>query len=102
MNKTWRFLVLLLITAVLFSFGENVAAQLSQLPESETIGELELVATFDGAMPTGVTVSQRGRIFVNFPRWGDDVPFTVGEVIGDRVVPYHLVSVQSVVVAIYI
>jgi hypothetical protein len=24
-------------------------------------------------MPTGVTVSQKGRIFVNFPRWGDEV-----------------------------
>ena len=32
-----------------------------------------------GAMPTGVTVTETGRIFVNFPRWGDDVPYTVAE-----------------------
>jgi sugar lactone lactonase YvrE len=31
-------------------------------------------------MPTGVTVGQNGRIFVNFPRWGDPVPFTVAEI----------------------
>ena len=43
-------------------------------------GKLETVAQFFGPMPTGVTVSQKGRIFVNFPRWGDDVPFTVAEI----------------------
>jgi hypothetical protein len=34
-------------------------------------------SSFYDAMPTGVTVA--GRPFVNFPRWGDDVQFTVGE-----------------------
>lgn len=51
-------------------------------------GKLETVAVFHGAMPTGVAVTEGGRIFVNFPRWGDDVPFTVGEVRGGKVVPY--------------
>lgn len=53
-----------------------------------TSASLETVATFHGAMPTGVTVADGGRIFVNFPRWGDDVPFTVGELRDGRVVPY--------------
>ena len=111
MDKARRFLLFLLTTVVLF-WGVNVKAQNTSLPQSQPIGEIELVATFDGAMPTGVTVSQEGRIFVNFPRWGDDVPYTVGEVIEDRVVPYpnpeinsansapeeSLVSVQSVVI----
>lgn len=85
---------------------------LSQLAQDRSIGHPEVVVTFTGAMPTGVTVAENGRIFVNFPRWGDDVPFTVGEVKGDRVVPWpdaeinhadnahpatHLLSVQSVV-----
>lgn len=110
-NTYRRFLVLSLVTVSVLFWG-NVKAQLPDLPQSQTVGELELVATFDGAMPTGVTVSQEGRIFVNFPRWGDDVPYTVGEVIGDEVVPYpnteinsndsdpqnSLLSVQSVVV----
>ncbi|MFQ6147085.1 L-dopachrome tautomerase-related protein [Streptomyces seoulensis] len=75
--------------------------------------QLETVATFDGAMPTGVTVSRSGRIFVNFPRWGDDVPFTVAEIRGGKAVAYpnreinepdtsdprrHFLGVQSVVI----
>lgn len=111
MVKVWRFFLFLLVTMAMVS-GLSVKAQTPNLPQSQTIGELELVATFDGAMPTGVTVSQEGRIFVNFPRWGDDVPYTVGEVIENKVVPYpnadinlanspseeSLLSVQSVVV----
>jgi sugar lactone lactonase YvrE len=50
-------------------------------PQDETIGALETVHTFDdGPMPTGVSVSATGRIFVNFPKWGDEVPFTVAEI----------------------
>ncbi len=87
---------------------------IADLTSARPAGELELVATFPDAMPTGVTVSSRGRIFVNFPRWGDPVPYTVGEVRKDgSVAPYPsidlntldttrpldtLVSVQSVVV----
>jgi hypothetical protein len=37
------------------------------LPAEEPLGVLEPVAYFNGAMPTGVTVLQQGRIFVNFP-----------------------------------
>lgn len=78
-----------------------------------TAGRHTVVARFWGAMPTGVTVSRRGRIFVNFPRWGDDVPFTVAELRNGKPVAYpnievnregaadlagHFQSVQSVVV----
>lgn len=78
-----------------------------------TAGPRKVVARFWGAMPTGVTVSRRGRIFVNFPRWGDDVPFTVAELRNGKPVAYpnaevnredaadlagHFQSVQSVVV----
>ena len=28
---------------------------------------------------TGIAVSKSGRIFVNYPRWSDEVPFSVGE-----------------------
>src|ERR1700678_4518128 len=88
-------------------------ARISQLPSERTIGTIEPVTEFYDAMPTGVTVSRDGRIFVNYPRWGDTVPFTVGEVHDGKVVPYPnqemntfdqdhpantLSSVQSVVV----
>ncbi len=76
-------------------------------------------------MPEGVTVSHTNRIFVNFARWGDDIPFTVAEIFKGKAVAYpnaeinnwpgrtlanpnaftdetadqtHFVSVQSVVV----
>lgn len=91
----------------------NVPAK-EELPADEPMGALEPVAYFDGAMPTGVTISQKqGRIFVNFPRWGDDVPFTVAEIRDGKAVAYPdeainqtdrndqaaaLVSVQSVVI----
>jgi len=36
-----------------------------------------------------VTVSQRGRIFVNFPKWGDEVSFTVAEIRDGKPVAYQ-------------
>jgi sugar lactone lactonase YvrE len=83
------------------------------LSTEKSVGDLELVATFDGPMLTGVTVSHTGRIFVNFPKWGDEVAYTVAEVRDGQTVAYPnqeinqtnmqdqastLVSVQSVVV----
>ncbi|HEY9771301.1 MAG TPA: hypothetical protein V6C71_22870 [Coleofasciculaceae cyanobacterium] len=59
-----------------------------QLPNDEPLGTLEPVAHFNGAMPTGVTVSHQGRIFVNFPKWGDRVEFTVAEIRDGQLVAY--------------
>jgi hypothetical protein len=80
----------------------------------EPVGRLEVVHTFDdGPMPTGVSVSHTGRIFVNFPKWGDEVPATVVELVEGVPKPFPderwnspasdddpdaLVSVQSIVV----
>jgi sugar lactone lactonase YvrE len=103
-------------TAVL---NQSVAAQEGRsqeavsLPEEKPVGKLEPVVAFTGSMPTGVTVSQDGRVFVNFPRWGDPVAFTVAEIKDGKPVAYPdadinkldterardtFVSVQSVVV----
>jgi len=88
-------------------------SRLQSLPRARTAGELELVATFSGPMPTGVTVSHKARIFVCYPRWGDAVEFTVAELKNGKPVAYpnadlnrfrpdqpgdSLISVQSVVV----
>jgi sugar lactone lactonase YvrE len=85
-----------------------------EIAKEHVIGQLELVARFDGPMPTGVTVANDGRIFVNFPRWGDNVDYTVAEVKDGKTFAYpnaeinryaagdaldeKFVSVQSVVV----
>ncbi|PLS16072.1 gluconolaconase [Bacillus sp. M6-12] len=58
------------------------------LPMEKYFGKFELVHEFYGAMPTGVSVSETGRIFVCFPKWGDDVKFTVAEIVGDTLQPY--------------
>ena len=58
------------------------------LPNEESLGELEPVFHFNDAMPTGVTVSHSGRIFVNFPKWGDNVSFTVSEIRDNKAVAY--------------
>jgi hypothetical protein len=84
----------------------------AELAREQVIGSIEPVFEFSDAMPTGVTIAPSGRIFVNFPRWGDDVPFTVGELRDGKVLPFpdaainaadlakpsaSLISVQSVV-----
>jgi sugar lactone lactonase YvrE len=73
---------------------------------------VEVVADLKGAMPTGVTIAPNGRIFLNYPQWGDNPPFAVAELKGGKPVAYpdaasndsgqgeardHFVSVQSVV-----
>jgi hypothetical protein len=59
-----------------------------ELPVEQPVGELEVAVRFHGAMPTGVTMSHQGRIFVNFPKWGDDARFTVAEVRNGEPVAY--------------
>jgi sugar lactone lactonase YvrE len=92
---------------------KSLLPQVWNAQQIQTVGVLETVATFDGPMPTGVTVSRQGRIFINFPKWGDPVQFTVAELKDGKPVAYPnaeinredrqnprnvLVSVQSVIV----
>lgn len=49
--------------------------------------ELSLVTEFDHQV-TGVAVSEGGRIFVNFPRWTEDSPISVAEVVDGALRPY--------------
>ncbi len=85
----------------------------TQLPTERAAGEVELVHAFHDQMPTGVTVADDRRIFVCYPRWGDDVSFTVAELRDGKEIPFpdlgvnqyteetaaeRLVSVQSVVI----
>ncbi len=87
--------------------------QAPPLVTDEPVGSLEVVHTFSGPMPTGVSVSHSGRIFVNFPLWGDDVRATVMELRDGAEAPFPnqewnspsgnddesaFVSVQSIVV----
>ncbi len=73
--------------------ADELAAK--KVAATRNFGELETVAQFFGPMPTGVTVSQTGRIFVNFPRWGDNVPFTVAEIVDGKAVAFPSAKVNS-------
>ncbi|MFA1028777.1 Major royal jelly protein [Pseudomonas syringae pv. helianthi] len=116
MHRKVKSAALTVITAATLTTSLAYGATITELPASapadKPIGKLEQVHAFYDAMPTGVTVTETGRIFVNFPRWGDDVPFTVGEIRDGKVVAYPdpavnkenpkdpgdgLISVQSVV-----
>ena len=92
---------------------KDVKLARSDVPNIQSLGNPQPVVLFDTSMPTGVTISKQNRIFVNFPRWGDPVEFTVAEIKHGKIVPYPdlqtnrlntsnqtegLVSVQSVVI----
>ncbi len=66
----------------------SLPALAQQAATDQPVGQLETVATYNGPMPTGITVSHSHRMFVNFPRWGDDVPFTVAELVNGKTVAY--------------
>lgn len=79
------------------------------------VSELQQVATYE-QQGTGVACSKDGRIFLNFPRWEQDVAVSVAELKDGQLVPYpnaewnawrnakpltpkdHFVCVQSVTV----
>ena len=77
-----------------------------------TLPRAQVLAPIYEQMPTGVSVTPDGRIFLCFPRWFDDVAFTVGELRDGKVHAYpdmetnsidyseawrHFLSVQSIV-----
>jgi sugar lactone lactonase YvrE len=105
-------ILILLCCVSTMSWSQDSASP--EIATDRVIGRLEVVATFNGPMPTGVTVSNNGRLFVNFPRWGDNIEYTVAEIKDGKGVAFpnreinryaetddpsnELVSVQSVVV----
>src|SRR6478672_9253119 len=76
------------LCAVALVFPLLAAAAPPELAKDRPVGRLEIVHTFDKDMPTGVTVSRTGRIFLTFPRWGDPVEMNVGELKDGQVVPF--------------
>jgi len=71
----------LLAGAALFALA--AAATAAGVAQAKTAASpLTQVATFDHQV-TGVAVTADGRRFVNFPRWTDDAPISVAEVLPD-------------------
>ena len=64
----------------LLGAGAAILAAPAVSARAASASTLELVATFPKRQATGVAVSPAGRVFVNFPRWEDDVSISVAEV----------------------
>src|SRR4051794_16105866 len=81
--------------------AQPAGADMHALTRSEnqkiaTVGTLTPVVLFpDKPMPTGVAVALSGRIFVNFPRWGDPVEFTVAEIKDGKPVPFPDLAINK-------
>ena len=88
MPKVSMILVLVFAGAGLFSGTAPAQTQALQAapetrPEHRRPGAmLQQAAQFEHQV-TGVTVSEQGRIFVNFPRWTEDAPVSVAELMKD-------------------
>jgi len=76
------------------AWATGVSVQASPIPQQQPIGKLEPVAEIRGAMPTGVAVSASGRVFINYPRWGDAVEFTVAEIVNGTPVAFPSVALN--------
>lgn len=83
--------VLSLIVSACSSVDKNKNKNKNDVVDKKTIGllptekqpDLVEVAQFKEAQVTGVTVSKDGRLFASFPRWRDDLPFSVVEIMKD-------------------
>lgn len=85
MRITPMFLALVFAGAGLSSGSAPAQAQTAhavQSPHRRADTVLQQAAQFEHQV-TGVTVSERGRLFVNFPRWTEDSPVSVAEVMKD-------------------
>ena len=84
-------LFLIFTSLILLSACSSKSKNDERLRDKKTVGllpteevpVLEEVTSFKGAQVTGVTTSQNGRMFANFPRWRKDLPFSVVEVMPD-------------------
>lgn len=93
-EKRFSHALLALALASPVTFATQLQPLSASAPSAWLIGVIDQVFAFHDAMPTGVTVSETGRIFVNFPRWGDEVPYTVAELRNGKSVPYLNVEIN--------
>lgn len=96
---------------LLFSLASIGAASAKTTTADSSRATLQSVATFPNQQVTGVAVSRRGRVFVNFPDWSDDHTISVAEIVNGKPRPFpnddwnkpgapknHFVCVQSIYV----
>ncbi len=87
-----KYLFILCFTVTgLVSCASRQGADAEVMVDKKTIGllptekepDLHEVTQFKGVQVTGVTVTRTGRMFANFPRWRENVPYSVVEIMPD-------------------
>jgi sugar lactone lactonase YvrE len=86
-----KIIFLLATVFLLFACASEKPKEKKVIIDKKTLGllptekqpDLVEVTQFKGVQVTGVTVTPEGRIFANFPRWRENVPFSVVEVMPD-------------------
>ena len=82
-------ITLFLLSALLISCSsKNKTERLPSAIDKKTVGllptedqpDLVSLAEFPGTQVTGVTITKDNRLFASFPRWRDNVPFSVIEI----------------------
>lgn len=77
MNKNVLALILFFLSNTVF------------LSQSSLTGKSKLSIFLEGDKQwTGIAVSKSGRMFVCFPRWTDNTPVSVGEIVNKKVIPF--------------
>ncbi|WKN33837.1 L-dopachrome tautomerase-related protein [Porifericola rhodea] len=71
---------LVCISIVLSGCTNSEKKEKSTEARADSTAEVREVISFEGVQVTGLSVSDKGRIFANFPRWREGVPFSVVEV----------------------
>ncbi len=77
----------LMLAAGAAALASRASAQPTDQQANQSAGKLTQVAAFDQQV-TGVAVTPEGRIFVNFPRWEEDVAISVAELKDGGLRPY--------------
>ena len=62
--------------------------------QAEKFNKLELLA-ISNVQFTGIAVSKKGRIFVCFPRWSRNIPFSVAEIVDEKFIPFPTRSIND-------
>ena len=83
-----KILILISVSFLLGACSSVKKIQNDSVVDKKTIGilptekqpDLVEVAQFKEAQVTGVTITKDGRLFANFPRWRDNLPFSVVEI----------------------
>jgi sugar lactone lactonase YvrE len=75
-----NFGILCITILAIVSCKKESTTPVKEIKNRASIQKFEEVATFTGQQVTGVTVTDQGRVFVNFPRWREGVIASVKEV----------------------